>query len=97
MILRIWTCRKKNLLSEIPVHVSDSLNLMVYATAARASSCCRRSGKQDHEGPRIKRILKTALKKPKMIALTGLPFANFWTVQHSYVQRIPSMEAKTDM
>jgi hypothetical protein len=30
-------------------------------------SCCRRSGKQDREGPRNKKLLKTALTRPKLL------------------------------
>jgi hypothetical protein len=35
-------------------------------------SCCRRSRKQDREGPRKKKSLKTALERPKKMASTGL-------------------------
>jgi hypothetical protein len=38
-------------------------------------SCCRRSGKQDCEGPRNKKSLKTVLQRPKPICLNKLNFA----------------------
>jgi hypothetical protein len=36
--------------------------------------CYRRSRKQDCEGSRIEKLLKTAFKRPKTITLTGLTF-----------------------
>jgi hypothetical protein len=55
-------------------------------------SCWRRSGKQDREGPRIKKSPRTALERPKTIALISstlrcgrLISHFFWNLRDSYV------------
>jgi hypothetical protein len=53
-----------------PAVISSNTKLM-----GEVLSCCRKSGKQDCKGSRIKKLLKTALKRPKIIVLTGLTFA----------------------
>jgi hypothetical protein len=55
-------------------------NLLSMFSSSRAVqrsslSCCERSRKQDCEGPRIKKSLKTALNRLKTIALISLVFA----------------------
>jgi hypothetical protein len=48
---------------------------MIWSLGGAVLSCCRRSDEQDCEGPRSEKSLKSALKRPKIIALTGLTLA----------------------
>jgi hypothetical protein len=49
-------------------------------------SCCSRSGKQDCEGPRFEKLLKTALERPKIIASMSSSLCQGRLISHFFLE-----------